>query len=402
MDPTPQRRVATAGDSVALQPATRTLGWRGAGVFGLDPAVLRDACAIFVLSRLGLVALTAAVLRVAIHAPLSFSAFVAAWSHWDTNFYVVIAANGYSRQFIDRTAFFPLQPLVMHLVAPAVGGNLYVAGMVTANVCCFFALLGIGVLASGEGNAATARRAMLYLALFPSAFFLFAGYTESLFLALAIWCVVAARRGWWWQAGALGLLAALTRQAGLLLLAPFLYEYGARCGWQLRKVRPDVLFGLLIPTGLLLFMGYLWRTVGDPLSFAHVERLWHRTPTLPPVTLVWGVLALPQQPDRILLIRGAVDLLMVLVILGTLIWGIRRMRPGDWLYSAGVWVMALSLPVAAWPLVSDARYMLGAFPCLLLWARVERHPWLRALALGTFATLLLVLAQYYLRGRVII
>ena len=71
---------------------------------------------------------------------------------------------------------------------------------------------------------------MLYLTLFPSAFFLFAGYTEALFLALAIWCVVVARRGGWWQAGVLGLLASLTRQVGLLLIIPYLYEYGVRSG----------------------------------------------------------------------------------------------------------------------------------------------------------------------------
>ena len=58
------------------------------------------------------------------------------------------------------------------------------------------ALLGIAALAHRDYDAGTARRAVLYLTLFPTAFFTFAGYAESLFLALAVWCFVVVRHGW--------------------------------------------------------------------------------------------------------------------------------------------------------------------------------------------------------------
>ncbi len=99
---------------------------------------------------------------------------------------------------------------------------------------------------------------------------------------------------------------------------------------------------------------------------------------------------------------GFVDLVAVLVILGALIWGVRQMRMGDWLYALAILVIALSLPTPVWVLLANARLMLAAFPCLLFLAREGRRPWLNALILGTFTVLLVLLAQYYLRGKVIV
>jgi hypothetical protein len=52
-----------------------------------------------------------------------------------------------------------------------------------------------------------ARRTVLLISIFPSAFFLFAPFTEALFLALAVWCIAMARERRWLLAGALGFLA---------------------------------------------------------------------------------------------------------------------------------------------------------------------------------------------------
>lgn len=92
----------------------------------------------------------------------------------------------------------------------------------------------------------------------------------------------------------------------------------------------------------------------------------------------------------------------MLVILGALIWGFRRMRMGDWLYALAILVIALSYPSPVWVLLSNARLMLAAFPCFLFLAREGRRPWVNVLILGTFTLLLLLLAQYYLRGKVIV
>lgn len=167
---------------------------------------------------------------------------------WDATYFARIALDGYERSLSFRTAFFPLQALATSIFMPLTGGDAYIAGMVVANVSCFVALLGLASLTAREFDACTARRAMCYLALFPSALFLFAGYSESLFLALAIWCFVALRARVWWLAGVLGLLAALTRQIGVLLILPFAAEYVVAAGWRLRGLRKRAL-GRVDPGG---------------------------------------------------------------------------------------------------------------------------------------------------------
>ena len=70
-----------------------------------------------------------------------------------------------------------------------------------------------------------ARRTVVLIAFFPAAVFFSAAYTESLFLALSVGVLLAARRERWALAGALGALAAATRSMGVLLIVPALLMY---------------------------------------------------------------------------------------------------------------------------------------------------------------------------------
>src|SRR5579859_422307 len=164
---------------------------------GLSPDLITFALILFVVSRALFVAITYVVL--ANHssggAGLHPNNFLDAWFRADAVGYADIARNGYGSAADARdVVFFPLQPLLMSLAAPLFGGNLALDGMVISNVYYIVALLGVAALTATEFDTATARRAMLYYALFPAALFFFAGYADSLFLALAVWCVYALRR----------------------------------------------------------------------------------------------------------------------------------------------------------------------------------------------------------------
>ncbi|HEV7126068.1 MAG TPA: mannosyltransferase family protein [Ktedonobacterales bacterium] len=369
---------------------------------GVSWDLARFALLLFTATRLAFVAITLLATRFLRPIGPRATSFVDAWARFDATYYARLARDGYQPTVLWRTAFFPLQPLATRIVLPLAGGNIYLAGIVVANLSYFAALLGLAALVSHEHDAAVARRAMLYLSLFPTAFFLFAGYAESLFLALAIWCFVALRRGGWWQAAVLGMLAALTRQMGCFLVLPFAYEYLARIHWRPRALRVDALWVLLIPTGILLFMGWLAITVGDPLAFVHAEHYWQHTFEPPWLTLWWALRALPHAPDTIILLKSLVDLGAVVLFAGLIVLGIRRMRPGDTLFCAAVWLLAVCYPTLGWTLQSDARYMLAAFPCFVLLAREGRRPWLNVLILGFSGLALLVMTQYFVRGAVIL
>ncbi len=124
------------------------------------------------------------------HAPLT-----GVFEHWDAVLLRNIAQYGYfsPHSTPNNTVFFPGYPMtlaVVHLILRSwVLSELAVAG-----VAGCFAVISLSRLAGG-------RRAVLYLLTAPAAIFLLVGYTECLFLALAIpaWIALAgleARRPW--------------------------------------------------------------------------------------------------------------------------------------------------------------------------------------------------------------
>ena len=105
-----------------------------------------------------------------------------------------------------------------------------VAGILVSLVSFGIALVLLHQLTDLEFGPAVARRTVWLIALFPASVFFSAVYTEGLFLALSIGAVYAARKGCWAWAGALGGLAALTRNTGVLIgvAVLLLYLYGPR------------------------------------------------------------------------------------------------------------------------------------------------------------------------------
>src|SRR5262245_36746166 len=63
--------------------------------------------------------------------------------HWDAMAYVSVAYKGYA--FTPEVAFFPLWPLLIHMGGLLLGGHIpvsdYVAALLLANICFYFALV---------------------------------------------------------------------------------------------------------------------------------------------------------------------------------------------------------------------------------------------------------------------
>ena len=139
---------------------------------------------------------------------------VGVWQRWDACWYSKIAAFGYEPAELSVT-FWPLFPVLTGGVARVVGGSVALAGLIVSGIAYVAAMVGLYRLVARDVDGEIARRTMILLTIFPSAFFLFAPFTESLFLALAVWTIVAARERMWAWAFALGLLGALTRFQGI-------------------------------------------------------------------------------------------------------------------------------------------------------------------------------------------
>src|SRR5690349_2773473 len=197
-------------------------------------AVALMATGMWAASRVALALFTYATLLLrpgdAGQAATSFPALASAWLQWDAKWYVQIAQAGY---FNDQSAgFFPLYPLLIHLLGMALGGHYLMSALLISNLGALGVFIGLALLAAHEfGSARTPSYAVTMLAAYPLAFFLAAPYSEGLFIALAAFALYGARTSRWRVAAACAFFAALTRPTGIILLAPLVWEYGRQRGW---------------------------------------------------------------------------------------------------------------------------------------------------------------------------
>src|SRR6266568_5496890 len=204
---------------------------------------------------------------------MSISTLWQSWLHWDTINFRAIAANGYTMSRL--TAFFPLYPLLERSLTFLTHDYL-IAGLIISNLSGLGMLVILYRLVQEDFDAERAFRTVLYLSVFPTAFFFVAAYNESLFLLLTLLSFYHMRRGNWWLAGLFGLLASLTRSVGIVLFLPFCYEYLRQHQFSIKKVRFTAVSSLAIPAGLAIFALYCYYKFHDPLSFSHAQVVWKR------------------------------------------------------------------------------------------------------------------------------
>jgi hypothetical protein len=132
------------------------------------------------------------------------------WDQWDFGYYQKIAEFGYSGSD-GSIAFYPLFPWLVRLVA-YVSKSYLAAGFIVSGTASVVAAILLRRLVQLDYPASVAMRSVWFLLIFPTAYFLHIGYSEGLFLALALACILAARCERWWLAGLLGAFCWMTRR----------------------------------------------------------------------------------------------------------------------------------------------------------------------------------------------
>ena len=195
------------------------------------------------------------------------------WRRWDALHYIAIARDGYGTDAArEMLAIWPpLYSWCIRLLAPVAGGY-HEAGLVLSGLFYLGTILALYRLAALDFPERVANRAVVYLTLFPTAYFFHAAYSEALFAMLVLGSFLAARHGRWGLAGVAGGLAAMTRVTWVALLAALIIEYAIQKEFRWRKLRWDGAFLLLLPLGFCVFLGINQHVYGDPLHFMEVQR----------------------------------------------------------------------------------------------------------------------------------
>lgn len=305
------------------------------------------------------------------------------WLRWDAKHFIYLVDHGYQADWAELTALFPLYPGLVRGLDEILPGSPFVASIAVSATAFLAALALLYRLVTVEFDRDVARRAIWLLVAFPTAFFLGLGYNESLFLCLMLACVYALRRERWWWAGGFGLLATLTRSAGLLLALAFAFEYLRRRDFAPRRIRLDALAVLLVPAGLGLYVLYLRSAVGNPFAFMHAQEVgWNRHLSWP-----WeGIANLPvfftdlPSTSGLWLFLAVVDPIVLAFMLALLVltvvgpWRLRRDQLVFPLLAAVLLLFMLSFPPdpqIRHPLMSVSRLSIEVFPIFMVLARAR-------------------------------
>jgi hypothetical protein len=292
-------------------------------------------------------------------------AFLGVWQRWDAIHYFRVAQSGYST--IELSAFFPLYPLLARYLSFLFGGDILLGLIIISNLALSFSLVLMYKIAVSELSDEVAKRSVFALLLFPTAFFFFAPYPQSLALLFVLLAYLSARTGKWFCATLSGFLAGLTHSTVLPLILALAYE----C-WIYWKSNLEVRNGVvwLVPLAPALgVLSFLARRINQGLpSYAGLLfDNWGRYTQYPWRTLMKlpELVRSPYWP-----VSGWVNLCVVLLVIFITIWEARRIPISMAIYQFSLLWFLLSLTTNVEPLASASRYSLLMFPLfigLALW-----------------------------------
>ncbi len=290
------------------------------------------------------------------------------WQQWDSNHYINIATNGYGLALNGamNTAYFPLYPLLGHLVGWVIP-DMTIALLVVSNIAFLFALLFLYKLVLLDDDSGAASRAVQYVCFFPFTLFFSGIFTESVFLLLLLAAFYFARTGRWLNSGIAGMFASSTRLLGSAVFPALAWEYAQQRSWKIRNIDRSAVALALVPAGLLLYFGYTYVVYGDFLSTFHSTRKgWGGQPAWPWVSFEGNISRLVHGYAVLI---PALELVLATVAVGMVAASFRYLRTS---YAILVAVLVL-ISFSNISLQSFCRYLVTMFPLYLLMARAGRR-----------------------------
>jgi hypothetical protein len=206
---------------------------------------------------------------------------------WDGSRYLIIAFHGYSYVPGDMRhdsifAWFPGYPAAIRAVAWISGAGAVGAGLgvtIAAGLAAAWGLTRLGMTLTGDRRVSLLTTALWAAA--PGSIVLSMVYSEALFCALAIWCLIALAERRWLTAAGLTVLAGTVRSSAQALVAAVTVAALLALIQAARARQPIAAWWrpaaalLLAPLGLFGYWGYVAWAVHRPSGWFWVEKNLH-------------------------------------------------------------------------------------------------------------------------------
>lgn len=321
-----------------------------------------------------------------ISSPQSINLFIF-WIRWDGPHYVDIAKNWY--QTAGEPAlfivFYPLYPILIWLFN-FITNNFQVAAILVSVIFSFTASVALFELILLDYTKRTALLAVWFLNIFPTAYFLQASYTESLFLTLTLLTVYFFRKNNFLTSGIFGALATMTRVNGILLL-PLLFL-------ETKKIGKNLLTFLLLPVGFLIYLLINYLTFGNLFYFTKpLTENWFKTISWPWIGLRNLFNAIPSftNPDFYIRFSELVVIIFITIMIFVVYFKIKKS------YALYMFLNLLLFTSTSY-ILSTPRYALSLFPIFIALGMINNRKVLILISVF-FLSLLFYFTYLYTQGR---
>ena len=326
------------------------------------------------------------------------------WVRWDAPHYLDLAVFGYRavdpgnlvgpggyrlNDPVDLPNFIVFYPLYPWLVGALNAlRDPTIAAFLVSGIASLFAGPLLFRLVAADESPDVALRSVWFFFIFPTAYFLHIGYTEALFIALALGSMLAARTDRWWWAGTLGALATLTRLNGLILVPVLAVEavvqwWPARHAWRWCWLAIG-----LVPLGFVGYLALNQVVYGNPGAFLAIEAAtWNKSLSPPWVGI--STLIHSQMPRAWIPELAFVGLGFVGVVVSAF-----RFRPTWTVWMAGNLLLFTSTSFV----LSVPRYSLVLFPLFVWFAVLARSRGMAVLISALSASALIFFAGRFALG----
>lgn len=295
------------------------------------------------------------------------------WNRWDALNYQKLAQFGYGAtgELQPLLVFYPLFPWSVRLLT-FVTRDYLISAFIVSTIASLVAAIVLLRLVEIDHSKHLAQRTVWFLFIFPTSYFLHIGYTESLFLMLALSSIYAARRERWLMAGIFGALTSLTRPTGVILI-PVLIVEAAHQYRITRRWRRQWLYIALAAVG---FGGYLLLNkyvTGNAFAFVSFQQQFFGKSLASPLTGIDNALgSMSREPSDAEMV-GTQEVLFIALGLACTIVSWIKLRPAYSVWMTGNWLIFVSVSFV----LSVPRYTLTMFPIFILFAMLaSRRIWL--------------------------
>ncbi|MBI2309876.1 hypothetical protein HYU89_03170 [Candidatus Collierbacteria bacterium] len=310
------------------------------------------------------------------------------WANLDGNHYLSIARNGY---YEFENGFFPLYPLAIRVVANLSGLPFLLSGLlVTYTSFILFLKLLLRLLRLDFTDQAS-NQVIRWIIGFPVAFYLIAIYNDALFLFLTVGCFYAVRKSKWWPGGILGGLAALTRFPGIAIFPALLIEW-----WSGKRRIRDLIPVFFIPLSTLSYFLYLHIWERDWNLFVTSMSVWRQDRFVLPIQTAYRYFKIfaSVSPNSLMYFLALAEFSAVVFAIVVLIKGFKLIRRSYWVYA----VSYLLIPMSGGTFQGMPRYIIHAFPVILIFSLLTVKSRWRYLVMGGFFVLQLIFMAFFSQG----